>query len=74
MYRGIGSEHKMTKGGSLGLPEPPFRTPVFHFCGEFGQKIKNYHATDLKLPLTNPLSGNFGSDYDYKQFKVHNFR
>jgi hypothetical protein len=49
---------------SVGLVEPPFGAAIFNFHADFGQKVENYHVTTLRLPQTNPLSGNVLSDPD----------
>ena len=34
-----------SRGGSLGLLEPPFWLEIFHFHKDFGLKVRNYHVT-----------------------------
>ena len=50
-----------SRGGSLGLLEPPFWLEIFHFHKDFGLKVRNFHVqlTFPKMPKkTITLSGN----------------
>ena len=69
MYiRGEGSGG--SRGGSGGSNEPPLDPKLFHFHGEFQEKLVRLHKSNPPSATLNPRSKNPGSDPGRSQEEV----